>query len=58
MIRLLFVFLIVFALFFFGIKKYGDLTNKEKWDIIKVLGYSLMCSILTIGSMIFIVVLF
>ncbi len=58
MIRFVIVFLFFFALFFFGINSYRDLTKKEKWDMIKVLVYSLVCSILTIAFLTMIVVLF
>lgn len=58
MIRLVLIFLIVFALFFFGINGYRGLTKKEKWDIIKVLGYSVACSVLTIFVLSLIVIVF
>lgn len=58
MIRFLLLFLIVFGLFFFGIKALRATTGKEKWHIVKLLTYSLVCAILTLTVLFWIVILF
>lgn len=58
MIRIVLAFLIVFGLFFFGIKAMRDMTGKEKWELTKVLSYSLVCAILTLIVLIGMVILF
>lgn len=58
MIRVIFAFLIVFGLFFFGIKSVREMTGKEALALTKILGYSILCSLLTIAVLISIVVIF
>lgn len=58
MIRVLFVFLIVFAIFFFGIQLVSKLSGKEKWQLTKIVAYSTMCALLATVSLIAIVVIF
>lgn len=58
MIRIILAFVVIFGLFFFGIKSLRALTGKEKWQLTKLLGYSILCSLLTITAMISLVILF
>jgi putative effector of murein hydrolase LrgA (UPF0299 family) len=58
MIRIIFAFLIVFGLFFFGIKAFRDLTKKDKWTLTKYLAYSTICAMLTTAFLVTIVILF
>ena len=58
MIRVIFAFVIVFVLFFFGILAVRDMTGKERWELAKLLTYSAICAILTLGFLITLVVLF
>ena len=56
--KLIFVFLVVFAIFFVSIKVFQKLSGKEKWQLTKIATYSILCSLLTIASLTTIVVLF
>jgi hypothetical protein len=58
MIRVIFAFLIIFGLFFFGIKAVRDMTGKDLWSMTKLLTYSLICAMLTLVFLITLVVLF
>jgi hypothetical protein len=58
MIQIVLSFVVVFGLFFFGIRAVRDMTGKEQWDLAKLLTYSVLCAILTLGFLITIVVLF
>ena len=58
MIKLVLAFVVVFVLFFFGIKTVREMTGKEQWQLTKYLGYSIVCTVLTIAALIALVVLF
>ena len=58
MIRMIFAFIVIFLIFFFGIKTFIQLSGKEKWVITKLLAYSMVCAIITTVFLISIVVLF
>jgi hypothetical protein len=58
MIRIILAFVIVFGLFFFGIRYLRNMSGKETWSLVKLLTYSAVCAILTFGSLIALVVLF
>lgn len=58
MIRMVFVFLVLFVVFFFGIDAFRKLSNYQKWSLTKLLAYSLLCSMLSIGALIGLVVIF
>ena len=58
MIRLWLVFAILFAAFYFGIPAFRKLKGVEKWDLTKSILFSFICSLLAVGVMITIVVLF
>lgn len=58
MIRALALFLILFAIFFFGIKGFIALTGKEKLELTKTLVYSIVCTVVAMLVIVAIVVLF
>ena len=58
MIKVLIFFLLLFALFFLGINTVRKLSGKEKWQLTKTLGYSIVCAVLTISVLISIVLIF
>lgn len=58
MIRFAFLFLVLFGIFFFGIRTFRAMTGKEKLDFLKLLIYSIFCATLTILVLMTIVFLF
>lgn len=58
MIRMLLAFLVVFALFFVGISIFKKMSGQERFNVLKVVLYSLLCAILAVGTLSIIVVLF
>jgi hypothetical protein len=58
MIRLWLVFAVLFAVFYFVIPAFRKMKGKEKWDLTKIISFSLLCSLLATGAMVLIVVLF
>ena len=58
MIKIILAFLVVFGLFFFGIKAFRELTKKEKWELTKYITYSTICSVLAVSLLMAIVILF
>ncbi len=58
MIKVVLALLLFFVLFFAGITLARNMTGKEALALTKMLGYSILCSLLTIAVLISIVVLF
>ena len=58
MIKLLLAFLIAFGICWFSIKGYRDLTLKDKWSVLKMLGYSFICASLAMVFLVMLVILF
>ena len=58
MIKIILAFVVVFGLFFFGIRAVRDMAGKEQWYLAKLLTYSVLCAILTLGFLIALVVVF
>ena len=58
MIRLWLVFAILFAIFYFAIPAFRSIKGKEKLDLTKTLLFSMACSLLAVGVMVLLVVLF
>ena len=58
MIRVILAFVVIFGLFFFGIRAVREMTEKELWSTTKLLMYSATCAILTLVFLIALVVLF
>jgi hypothetical protein len=58
MIKVVFAFVVLFILFFMGITFARNMTGKEALALTKMLGYSIICAVLTITVLISIVVIF
>ena len=58
MIKVLLFFVLIFALFFLGIKTIRNMSGKDALALTKIVGYSILCSLLTIALLISIVVIF
>ena len=58
MIKMLFVFLVVFSMIAGGISVFRKLTGMEKFSIIKLTAYSVLCGVLAIVALTTIVILF
>lgn len=58
MIGIVLAFVVVFGLFFFGIRAVRDMTNQDRWTFAQLLTYSTICAILTVVSLTALVVLF
>jgi hypothetical protein len=58
MIKVLLAFIVIFILFFMGIQFARNMTGKQALALTKMLGYSILCSLLTIAVLISIVVIF
>lgn len=56
--KIIFGIIAVFAFFFFGINIFRKMSGKEKIDLTKLVGYSILCSLLTIIAVAIIVLLF
>jgi hypothetical protein len=58
MIKVLLFFILIFVLFFLGIKTVRNLTGKDALALTKIVGYSIICAVLTVSVLISIVVIF
>ena len=58
MIQVILSFVVVFGLFFFGIRAVKSMTGQQQWSLVKLLTYSAFCAILTFVFLITLVVLF
>jgi hypothetical protein len=58
MIKMVFIFGLLFAGFFMGINSLRTLNGKEALALTKILGYSILCSLLTIAVLVSIVFVF
>jgi cytochrome c oxidase assembly factor CtaG len=58
MIRILLVALIVFGMYFIGIRAIREMTGRDRWALTKLLTYSLACAILTFATLVTIVIIF
>ena len=47
MVKMIFAFISLFIIFFFGIDIFRKLTGREKIDLTKWLAYSISCTLLT-----------
>jgi hypothetical protein len=55
---MLLAFVIAFAIFYFGIAGFRNLTGKDKWALVKLLSYSAACAILAIVFLVVLVIIF
>lgn len=58
MMKMVTSFAIIFAIFYFGIQAFCALTGKEKWNVSKLLAYSLVCAFLSGTILVCLVILF
>ena len=58
MIKVLFAFVLLFAVFYTGITLARKMTGKDALALTKIVGYSIICAVLTVAVLISIVVLF
>ena len=58
MIKIIFAFVVLCILFFLGIKLAQKMTGKEALALTKIVGYSILCSVLSISALTMIVFLF
>jgi len=58
MIKVLLAFVVIFILFFMGIQFARNMTGKQALALTKIVGYSILCSLLTIAVLVSIVVIF
>lgn len=58
MIRLIIAFVFLFVVFFLGIRAVRENTASDPLGMLKTISYSLLCSLLTLFSLVLIVVLF
>jgi uncharacterized protein HemY len=58
MIKVLFAFVLLFAVFYAGITLARKMTGKEALALTKIAGYSILSSLLTLAVLISIVVIF
>jgi divalent metal cation (Fe/Co/Zn/Cd) transporter len=58
MIKIVLGFMLVFAGFFVGIQAWRSLSGKEKWQLTKLIVYSIMCAVLTTSVLVLFVILF
>jgi hypothetical protein len=58
MIKVLLFFVFIFVLFFLGITTLRNITGREALALTKMIGYSILCAILTVAVLISIVVIF
>lgn len=58
MIKMLLGFVIVFATFFVGIAAFTKASKSDKLGLLKIAGYSIICSLLTFAVLTLIVVFF
>ena len=58
MIKIILSFLVLFCVFFFGIKFIREMNKMEKWALTKYAVYSILCSVLALGALTIFVLLF
>ena len=52
MIKMFSIFLIVFGLIFFGLIAFKQMTGKEKWQLTKLVIYSIICATLATAALV------
>lgn len=58
MIKIIFAFVVLCILFFLGIKLAQKMTGKEALALTKIVGYSILCAVLSMAVLSGIVILF
>lgn len=58
MIKTLLVFVCISLVFAFAIYMYREMTGKERWEVIKIVGYASICSLFSLVFLAALVVAF
>lgn len=58
MIRMLLTFVVMYAIFYFGIPAIRKMSGLEKWDLMKTVSYATMCTVLAVAALTVMVVVF
>jgi uncharacterized membrane protein (DUF4010 family) len=58
MFKIILMFVIVFAIFFFGISALRSMNGKEGLALTKLVGYSIICAVLTTMALVGFVLIF
>jgi len=58
MMKMVLAFVIIFLIFFYGIDFFRKLNGGEKWELVKLVSYSVACTIATVVFLVSFVVLF
>ncbi len=58
MIKMLLAFVSLLVIFYTGIEIFRKMTGKERWNVVKTFSYAIVLSVVVIGFMIGIVILF
>ena len=58
MFKIILTLVVLFLIYFFGISQLRKLTGKEKWELTKLLGFSILCTSLTFVTISVFVLLF
>jgi len=58
MISAILAFIILFGAFFIGIQAFWNTTKKEKWQLAKLITYSIMCAGFTVTGLLLFVLAF
>ncbi len=58
MFKIVLSLLVVFLIFFLGIAQFRKMSGLEKWQLTKLIAYSILCASLTVVTIAFIVILF
>lgn len=58
MLSIILSFMILFGVFFLGIKAVRETTLKQKLSLTKLVGYSILCAVLAVSAMSFLVIMF
>jgi hypothetical protein len=58
MVKMFLAFVIIFLIFFYGIDFFRKMNGGEKWELVKLVSYSVACTIATVVFLVSFVVLF
>lgn len=58
MSKMIFAFILLFLGFAFGIKIFGSMSKSEKMGLTKLVAFSIVCAVMTMGVVAGIVILF
>jgi hypothetical protein len=58
MFRMFLAFAMLYCMYYLAIRYYRRLTGRQRWSLVKMMGYSTLLAVLTIGTMVGIVLTF